>query len=200
MPSGMVVLGYALLIGGACGLALFRSWTRVLLALAVQSLGLGLVALQISNPPIAVAKSVVGWIAVALLAVTLSRESRPFRDADNKPISVYFRFSLLLFLFSAIVALLPQLAGVFRNPPLGVAFAACFLIGAGLLNIGLSEPPLRAGVSLLTILQGFELGYLWIEQSLLVLALLAATDLAIILTLIILFSYAPPFPKDEVAP
>jgi hypothetical protein len=199
LPSWTGWLGYVLLIGGACSLALFRSWIRVLISLAVQSLGFGLVAMQISNLPLAAAKSVVGWIAVALLAVTLSRERRSLQEVEHNLVSVLFRFSLLLFLFSSIVALLPQLAGVFRNPPSGIAFAACFLIGAGLLNIGLSEPPLRSGVSLLTVLQGFELGYLWFEQSLLVLALLAATDLAIILTLIIHHAFAAPFPPGESA-
>jgi hypothetical protein len=79
---------------------------------------------------------------------------------------------------------------VFGEPPAGIAFCVCFLIGVGLVNLGLSEHPLRTGVNLLTLLQGFELGYLWIEQSLLVLALLAVTDLAIILVLIILNSYS----------
>jgi hypothetical protein len=197
MTSWVVVLGYILLIAGACLLALFRSWIRVLPALAVQSLGFGLVVLQISLPPIALAKSIIGMIAVALLAVTLSRGKISFRGEENKPLALLFRFSLLLFLFCSIVALLPQLAGVFFDPPLGIAFSTYFLIGVGLLNIGLSESPLRSGVSLLTVLQGFELGYLWTEQSLLVLALLAATDLAIILTLIMLHISAAPFPEEE---
>ena len=200
MPSGLILAGYILMIGGACGLFLFRSWIRMLTALAVQSLGFGLVALQISSPPIAVAKILAGWIAVSLLGVTVMRDTRPFRDEDSRPISSIFRFSLLLFLFSSIVSLLPQLSGVFRDPPRGIAFAACFLIGAGLVNIGLAEPPLRAAISLLTIFQGFELGYLWIEQSLLVLALLAATDLATILILVIHHSFAPPSAKDRALP
>jgi hypothetical protein len=195
-----VILGYVLLIGSACLLTLFRSWIRVLAAWAVLSLGFGLVALQVAYPPIAIAKTIVGWIAAALLAVTLSREKRIVPDEETKPISIIFRFSLLLFLFSAILAMLPQFGGVFRNPPAGILFASCFLIGVGLLNLGLSEHPLRSGISLLTVLQGFELGYLWIEQSLLVLALLAVTDLAIIMALIILHTHAAPPSADEVAP
>ncbi len=200
MQLGLVILGYVFLIGGACFLTLFRSWIRVLAALAVQSLGFGLIALQIALPPIAITKTIVGWIAAALLAVTLSREKRVIRDEETGTISFFFRFSLLLFLFTAILAMLPQFGGVFRNPPAGVLFASCFLIGVGLLNIGLSEHPLRSGISLLTLLQGFELGYLWIEQSLLVLALLAVTDLAIIMVLIILHAHAAPPPIEEVAP
>lgn len=200
MQPWMVLLGFLFLIAGACSLTLFRSWIRILVAVAVQSLGFGLVAMQICNPSIAIAKSVIGWIAVALLAITLSREKRESRDEVNTPIAFFFRFSLLLFLFSSIVALLPQLGGVFRDPPAGVTFGACCLITVGLLNLGLSEHPLRSGVSLLTVLQGFELGYLWIEQSLLVLALLAVTDLAIIMVLIILHSNAAPATHDEAAP
>jgi hypothetical protein len=185
----MYLLGYIALLAGACALTLFRSWPRVLASLAVQSLGVGLVAVQITLPPVAVAKVIVGWIAVALLAVTMPREKTSAAAGENSYVHAFFRFSLLLFLVSSLFALLPQLGGVFQNPPAGVLFSACFLIGVGLMNIGLSEHPLRSGVNLLTVLQGFELGYLWVEQSLLVLALLAFTDLAIILTLIILQSY-----------
>lgn len=197
MQLGLLLFGYLCLIGGACVQTLFRSWNRILAALAVQSLGFGLVSLQVAQAPISIAKTTIGWISVALLAITLAREKRIARSEENSPINFFFRFSLLLFLFSSIVALLPQLAGIFRNPPAGVAFAAFSLLGVGLLNLGLSEHPLRSGSSLLTVLQGFELGYLWIEQSLLVLALLAVTDLAILMALIILHSHAAPVGSVE---
>jgi uncharacterized MnhB-related membrane protein len=189
LPPFLLFLGYFFLLGGAVFFTLLRSWNRILIALAFQSLGLGLVTTQVAHPPVAIAKAIVGWIAVALLALTLSRERREGGEVERPPIRYFFRFSLLLFLFSSLIALIPQLSGVFRNPPAGVAFAACCLIGIGLLNLGLSEHPLHSAASLLTVLQGFELGYLWIEQSLLVLALLAFTDLAMVLVLIILHTY-----------
>jgi hypothetical protein len=192
VPSGFVIVGFFCLLGGTGLLTLFRSWKRSLSALALQSIGLGILAIQIAPPPVAIAKTVVGLIAVALLAFTLSRDKEMTTDEENPPIQVFFRFSLLLFLFSSIIALLPQLTGVFRDPPAGVALAAFALFCAGLLNLGLSEHPLRSAASLLTVLQGFELGYLWIEQSLLVLALLAVTDLAMVMALIILHSHAAP--------
>ncbi len=197
MPSGLILVGFLCLLAGMGFLTLFRSWNRSLPALGLQSVGLGLVSLQITPAPVAIAKTVVGLIAVALLALTLSREKQATAEEENPPIQAIFRFSLLLFLFSSIVALLPQLTGVFRDPPAGVAFAALLLICAGLLNLGLSEHPLRSAASLLTILQGFELGYLWIEQSLLVLALLAVMDLAMVMALIILHSHASPLPAVE---
>jgi len=164
--------------------------------LAVQSLGFGLLAAFIAPLPIAIAKAVVGWIAAALLAITLTRDYRELRGTDNALLPFLFRLSLLLLLFASILALLPRLLGLFHNPPLGIAFAAFFLLAGGLINIGLSEHPLRVGVSLLTMLQGFELGYLWLEQSLLVLALLAITDLAVILALIVLHAHAAPSAGD----
>ncbi|MBN1438307.1 MAG: hypothetical protein JW929_02770 [Anaerolineales bacterium] len=200
MQGFVSILGGLLLFGGACALTLFRSWKHVLPAFALQSLGVGLSVLPIVDPPVAIVKVVVGWIAVSLLAVTLAREPRSPLDEKTAPIDLFFRFSLLLFLFSSVLALLPQFAGLFRNPPAGLLFVSCFLIGIGLLNLGLSEHPLRSGVSLLALLQGFELGYLWIEQSLLVLALLAVTDLAIVMTLIFLYTHALSPSSEEVAP
>jgi hypothetical protein len=171
-------------------MTLFRSWNRALAALAVQSFGLGLVTTQVSYPAVAIAKSIVGWIAVALLALTVSRERRQTEEEENPPVQILFRFALLLFLFSSIVALSPRLAVVFRDPPGGLAFTACFLIAVGLLNLGLSEHPLRSAANLLIVFQGFELGYLWIEQSLLVLALLAIMDLSMVMAMIFLHAHA----------
>jgi hypothetical protein len=196
VPVVLSILGFLCLLGGASLFTLSRSWDRILLALAVQSLGLGLMSAQISPWPVAAAKTVVGWIAIALLALTLSRES-PQTTAGDKSVQFFFRFSLILFLFSTILALLPQLGGVFRDPPASLALVSCYLLGAGLINLGLSEHPLRSAASLLTVMQGFELGYLWIEQSLLVLALLAVTDLAMVMAMIILQSRSAPDSSAE---
>ncbi len=191
MSGFLAVLGMILMIAGGALFTLARSWHRTLAALAVQTLGLGFAVVQISPLPIAVAKVVAGWIAVGLLALTLPRfDPSDTPSGGSARIQFFFRFSLLLFVFTSVIALLPQLSGVFGDPPAGLAVAACGLMGVGLLNLGLSEHPLRTAASLLTVLQGFELGYLWIEQSLLVLALLAATDLAMVMALIILHSQA----------
>jgi hypothetical protein len=196
MPSVLAVLGWILLVAGASALVLFRAWPRVLISLSVQSLGVGLLAAIFSPPPVAIAKTVIGWIAAALLAVTLARDPQELQVTEHRFLGILFRISLLLLLFSSILALLPGLSGLFGNPPAGAGFASLYLIGGGMIILGLSEHPLRAAVSLLTILQGFELGYLWVEQSLLVLSLMAFSDLAVILVLIGLHSPAAP-PEGE---
>jgi RsiW-degrading membrane proteinase PrsW (M82 family) len=55
------------------------------------------------------------------------------------------------------------------------------LIAMGLLGLGLTEEPLKAGMLLLAVLMGFELYYSAVEPALAVMALLAAMNFAIAL-------------------
>jgi hypothetical protein len=193
----LLVLGYLALGIGCVFLTLFRSWPRTLTAFAIQSFGVGAVALQIAPLPVAFVKGLVGMLVVSITAVTLFREKRPLPIEETGVVASIFRLSLLLFLFSSIVALLPDMEALFQNPPAGIVLPACFLIGNGFINLGLSEHPIRVGISLVSILQGFELAYLWMEQSLLVIGLLAIVDLVIILVLIVLFSVSLSASSDE---
>jgi hypothetical protein len=59
--------------------------------------------------------------------------------------------------------------------------AGYLLCGLGLFSLGLSEEPMRAGLSLLTLLSGFELLYVVVEPSLAIVALLAGVDFAVAL-------------------
>jgi hypothetical protein len=182
------ILGFLSLGLGSIFLTLFRSWPRTLSAFAIQSFGVGAVALQVAPLPVAAAKVLVGWLIASMIAVTLCREKREFPPEDASPLASIFRLSLLLFMFSSIVALIPDVKALFQDPPAGIVFPACFLLGNGFINLGLSEHPMRVGISLISLVQGFELAYLWMEQSLLVVGLLAVMDLAIILVLVYQFS------------
>ncbi len=59
--------------------------------------------------------------------------------------------------------------------------ASYLLMGLGLLNLGLSEEPLNAGVGLFMLLGGFQLFYFAIEPSLAIVGLLAAVELGVAL-------------------
>lgn len=194
----IILLGYLLLIVGSFSLTLTRSWVYSLVSFSIQTLGFGLVASQISPIPIAAAKCIVGWLAVTILAITLSRDRKDMAQEREGPIASLFRIALWILVFSALLILFPGFGNLFQDPPPGILFPTCFLLGTGLLNLGLSEHPLRVGLSLLTILQGFELSYLWVEQSLLVLALLAGMDLSIAVVLSILDSYSHSADRDEI--
>lgn len=193
------LLGFIFIPVGSLGHMLMRSWPRSLIAFAVQSLGVGLIAWQIAPLPLALAKCIIGWLAATLIAVTLIQEGDFHRKEMRSGVSSFFRAAILLLMGSVVVSLFPSYGDFFRNPPPLVLLLSGWLIGAGVVNLALSEHPFRIGFNLLTVLQGFELGYLWMEQSLLVLGLLAAVDLAIILAASTLHSYnqAGPLPESH---
>jgi hypothetical protein len=164
---------------------------------AADRWGFGLIAIQIVPIPIAVAKCIVGWLAVTILAITLSRDREGVAQEREGLIASLFRIALWILVVSALIVLFPSMGVIFQNPPPGIIFPTWFLLGTGLLNLGLSEHPIRVAISLLSILQGFELSYLWVEQSLLVLALLAGMDLSIVVVLSILDSYNQIFERRE---
>lgn len=188
MYPAIPLIGYLCVLGGAASHTLVRSWKWVLIAFAAQSLGVGIVAWQISPLPLAIVKCVVGWLAAALIAITFSRDGAPRMEDRKRPFTAFFRAALLLLMVSAAFALGPAIGSIFHNPPSGILTMTGILLGVGILNIGLSEEPCRMAVNLLTIFQGFELSYLWMEQSLLLIGLLAAANLAIVLVMITLFS------------
>jgi hypothetical protein len=193
VPVWIQVLGYIFALAGAGVHTLSRNWNRTLIGFAVQSLGAGMIAAQIAPVPMAITKCVVGWLSAALVAITLAREGAPdARAASRRPMAVFFRAALLLLVWSAFLSLLPEFSPVFRRPPYNLLALSVLLIGAGLIGLGLSEHACRVALALLTVLQGFELGYLWMEQSLLVIGLLAAADLAAVLALVALYTYSLP--------
>jgi hypothetical protein len=186
----IIVTGYFLILTGAFALTIARSWMYSLIAFSLQTLGVGLLALQIAPLPVAAAKCIVGWLAVTILAITLSRERQDLARQKEGLVAPLFRMALGILVLSSVLILYSGLGGLFRDPPVGILLPSAFLLGIGLVNLGLSEHPLRVALSLLALLQGFELSYLWVEQSLLVLALLAVMDLSILVGLSILHSYS----------
>jgi hypothetical protein len=163
-----------------------RRWRWVLAALGVQSLGAGLLALSIVALPIALVEIATGWLVAGILALTLRREGLGTVEHSVIPPGLLFRALLALMISLAALALMSEVGGAFSNPPGLVTLGAINLIAFGLLGLGLNDQPLRAGVALITVLQGFSLAYLWSERSLLVIALLAAVHLTVVLSVVYL--------------
>jgi hypothetical protein len=193
----IILAGYLLILTGAFALTITRSWMYALIAFSLQTLGVGVLALQIAPVPVAAAKCIVGWLAVTILAITISREKQDITRDGEGLVAPLFRMAVGILVFSAMLVLYPGLGGLFRDPPTVILLPSGFLLGIGLVNLGMSEHPLRVALSLLALLQGFELSYLWVEQSLLVLALLAVMDLSILVVLSILHSYSVPAEPSE---
>jgi len=198
MDSVLPILGLTLTLAGTLALFLLRQWRWVLVALAAQSLGAGLLALTIVALPIALVEIATGWLVAGILALTLRREGMGTIESSVIPPGILFRGLLALMVSIAAVALLPDVGGVLNNPPTLVSLGAINLIAFGLLGMGLNDQPLRAGVALVTTLQGFALAYLWSERSLLVIALLAAVHLTVALSVIYLHAVTRKSAEEEV--
>jgi hypothetical protein len=197
MDSVLPILGLTLTLAGTLALFVLRQWRWVLAALAAQSLGASLLALTIVALPIALVEIATGWLVAGILALTLRREGMGTIESSVIPPGIVFRGLLALMVSIAAVALLPDVGGVLNNPPTLVSLGAINLIAFGLLGMGLNDQPLRAGVALVTTLQGFALAYLWSERSLLVIALLAAVHLTVALSVIYLHAVTRKSAEEE---
>ena len=186
MESVLAIAGLVLALLGSVAVFLLRTWRWALAAFAVQSLGIGLVALSIVALPIALAETLTGWLVAGILVLTLRREGMGTAEISIIPPGWLFRALLALMILVTAIALLPDLGSMLNDPPGPVTLSAAVLMACGVLGLGLNEQPLRVGVALITTLQGFELAYLWSERSLLVIALLAAVHLTIVLSVIYL--------------
>jgi len=123
------------------------------------------------------AKLVTGWMAAAILGVTLSNQ------ADFLPIQSSRLFKLLLALVVAGAVFQGTLVVNDWIPDAGfpLVLAALLLIGQGLLQLGMTADPFRVTLGLLTTFSGFDLLSSPLDNSVLVAALLTASTLGIAL-------------------
>jgi len=190
------------LILTASALVIFNDWRLSMAALAVQYLLAAALVAQIVVVQVAVVKALVGLLVVGILAYT-GREVNfgrvRGRAQEAAPASLFqfptnFPFRLLAVVMFVVAAWYSASQPRFALPglPLGVNIASYLLIALGLLNLGLTEEPMNAGMGLLTVLAGFEMLYAVFEQSLAVAALLAAVEFGVALSVsyLALLSYA----------
>ncbi len=190
MGSVVPMVGVGMTLFGAAALFVLRRWRWMLAALGLQSLGVGLLASSIVALPIALVEVATGGLVAGILALTLRREGLGMVERSVIPPGLLFRALLALMISIAALALMSEVGGALSNPPALVTLGAVNLIAFGLLGLGLNDQPLRAGVALITVLQGFSLAYLWSERSLLVIALLAAIHLTVVLSVVYLHALA----------
>ena len=187
------------LVVAAVALVLFTDWRVRLAALAVQYAASALLLSQAVIVEVAMVRALVGGLVVAILFITGRQYAFgqatiataddthpavgvPARRTDV-PTGLPFRLmAALMFVIAAVylagqpITLLPGLEVV----P-SVHIASYLLMALGLLNLGLSEEPMRAGTGLLTFMMGFGLFYAEVEPSLAVIALLAASEFGVAL-------------------
>ncbi len=181
-------------------------WRSMLLALMLQYMISGFLFVDLLDARLVNVKVLVGLFVCLMLYLTarqvnwgrlpadvtedeivaLGRERRIRLGSRLVTTTRPFRIALILVMLVALLSL-PQSAG-FQLPAIPAQLghlnlAIYALVGMGLLTVGLTSEPWQAGVGMLTFLTGFELFYSALEQSVALLAALAAVNL--VLTLVI---------------
>lgn len=181
MIIALNVLTLLLVILTATGLLLYRDWRYGLGFLAAQYLAVFWLCQARWPISMAAVKLVTGWMVCAALGITQLSISLP-READETswPQGRLFR----LFTAGLVLVVTYALANstsTWLSLSLPAAWAGLFLIGMGLLHLGITVQPFRVILGLLTIMSGFEILYAAVEGSVLVAALLAAVNLGLAL-------------------
>ena len=175
-------------------LVITNDWRLSFAALAVQYVLLAVLIVQIVLWQVAMVKALVGLLVVGIFLLTgrqtnfglpapaysLARfqEGQGY-PAPPAPTGLPFRLLAALMVIVAAWYTASQPGFGFPGLPLALNIACYALIALGLLNLGLTEEPMKAGIGLLTGLMGFELMYAAVEPSLAVAALLAAVNFGV---------------------
>jgi hypothetical protein len=178
-PFSLLVL--FLLALNCVALLLSREWRWALAAVGAQYL-LAFFLVADSWPlELAAVKLVGGWMATAILGLSLMTLTELPEEREGFPRSRAF-LALAAGLVTAIVfGAAPALAGWSARFEETVAWGGLFLIGMGLVLVGLGNTTFRSILGLLTLLAGFEILYAAVETSILVAGLLAVVNLGVAL-------------------
>jgi hypothetical protein len=192
----MAILGATALLGlliTASILVITNDWRLSLLALATQYLLAALLLAQIVIWQVVGVKIIVGLLVIGIFVITGGQvnfgRSPDAEDALEAP-RARFEFPTnapFRLVACAMIIVVAWTVGNHENftlpgLPLGLNIASYLLLALGLLNLGLTEEPMNAGMGLLTGLTGFEMLYAGVEQSLAVMGLLAAVNFGVALS------------------
>lgn len=175
-------IAVVMIVMTAIGLLLTRDWRWSILLLAVQYLAMFVLTLQHWPLGMASVKVVAGWMSAAILGMTRSGISEEEFDKEyTRPRGRLFRLFAASIVVLIVVVVTPSVDTIMADPGFAVSSGSLFLIGLGLLHLGLTGSVLRVTMGLMTILSGFEIIYSAVEGSVLVAALLAVINLGLAL-------------------
>jgi len=178
-PLWLVVFLFAIT---SVGVMLIRDWRWVIISLAIQYLGMFILALQHWPISMAAVKVIAGWMSAAILGTT--RSNLPDEQNNNNDILPQGRLFRLI--AAGIVGVIaasgtPFVDTMMAGAGLAVTAGSLLLIGMGLLHLGVTDRVLQVTIGLMTVISGFEILYTAIESSILVAALLAIVNLGLAL-------------------
>jgi len=172
--SGALILAA---VAAALLMLLSDSWRWTIAGLAIQYLVVFLLVAQIWPIGLAAIKLVAGWLAGVLLSManTPTQLEEPFFSTRSASIFRLFSAGLVLMIVYAIT---PSV-NTWLPIPFDYLLIGLLMVGMGVLQLGISQRPLRVILGLLTLLSGFEVIYSSLEGSALLAAILAAITLAL---------------------
>jgi hypothetical protein len=184
---------FAVLLAGSL-LVVVNDWRAGVAGLLVEYAAAAVLLTQLVIFEVALVKLIAGLLVVAILTLTgwqlnFGRPAKPGVSAWKLrlevPTALAFRLmAVIMVVVSALyIAGQPRLVlpGLDQAPAMNTA--SYLLMALGLLNLGLTEEPINAGLGLLTLLLGFETFYAAVEPSLAVVALMAAVEFSVALAI-----------------
>lgn len=193
-----------LLLAAAIVIVVARDWRLSIFALLIQVLATSLLFVDVLDPRLAVVKMLTGVFICLMLYITARQVNWGELPEDVSPaeavqlqaerqirlgpylLATSLPFRLLLALLLALVVWTISGQAAFRLPAVTqghMTFGVYTLVLFGLLQVSLTAEPLKAGLGLLMVMAGFELFYHALEQSVLMLVALAATNLVLALAI-----------------
>jgi hypothetical protein len=181
----------ALLLAGSL-LVVISDWRAGVVALLVEYAAAAILLTQLVIFEVALVKVIAGLLVGAILTITawqlnFGRPATPgvpaWQSRFEAPTALPFRLMAVIMVVVSASYVASQsaliLPGLDQAPAINTA--SYLLMALGLLNLGLTEEPMGAGMGLLTLLLGFEMFYAAIEPALAVVALMAAVELSVAL-------------------
>jgi hypothetical protein len=179
-----------------------RDWRVSLGALATQYLAAFWLVTRHLPFAMGSAKLITGWMVVAALGMT--RLGISTLEDENKdtfwPRGQWFRIILICIVALATAGTTSRVEAVIPGLGLPVIAGSLFLIGAGVVHLGITSDILRVILGLLTMLTGFEILYGAVESSILVAGFLAVTNLGlgIVGSYLLIAGFYPPETEEKV--
>jgi hypothetical protein len=180
VSSLLAYLGLGLIMGSSMLLLLGQNHRVSLVILAVQYLAVFFLIVQVWPLGLAAVKMIAGWMAVTILGATLLPIEEPL-ETESGISTRLFRLLLGVLIWVLIFTVSPSIT---RWLPVPYVFlwSGGILFGVGLLQLGISNTPLRVIIGLITVISGFEILYAAVENSTLVTILLAVVTLGLAIT------------------
>ena len=175
MSELTAIIAVAVLIVTSITLALNFNWRINIIMLGIQYLAAFFLFILVFPLTLAAVKLVVGWMSIAIMGsaapavedvkrTSINRAGRLFRLMASG-MAIVFTFSIAPF----VVDIVPT--------GLVIVWGSLILVVMGLLQLGMTTQPTNVIIGILTILCGFDILYASVENSVLVVGLLALTTL-----------------------